>query len=239
MDMSNAYNKKEFEIMQKLSASRSTHANIIQAHDLFEGHGNYYIVMELGTMNLKEFLEGNEWFEKSPASRSRVMSQVLSSLAFIHDLGIVHRDIKFENFVVFGNGSEFTVKLIDFGLADQYDEFTCQILSGLKGSYVFLAPEVITKGGCLDDEKGDMWSVGVMMYYLLNGSYPFEIANDLVTQFSNILTAAASGIIMQVEASNSEAGDLLPKLLSNTPSDRPSAKDCLKDVYFEAKLIMP
>jgi serine/threonine protein kinase len=131
------------------------------------------------------------------------------------------------------------VKLIDFGVADKYDNFTCKKRSALRGTARFLAPEVIFNHTCFDDEKEDMWSVGVMMYYLLNGSYPFEIANDRVTQFYNIITAAASGIIMQVDASNSEAGDLLPKLLSNTPSDRPSAKDCLKDVYFEAKLIMP
>ena len=98
-----------------------------------------------------------------------IMYQIFSSIKYCHDNGIIHRDIKAENIIVQDEKSLF-VKLIDFG--------SCEILTANKltstykvGSPSYIAPEILN--GEEYDYSCDIWSLGVLMYYLICGNKPF------------------------------------------------------------------
>ena len=83
----------------------------------------------------------------------------------------MHRDLKLDNCLLNNKTEQGEIKLIDFGL--------CEIISKgedpvehLAGSLIYFAPELFE--GKFDNIKSDMWSSGVIMYYLLIGSYPFH-----------------------------------------------------------------
>ena len=92
---------------------------------------------------------------------------------YIHKKNIAHRDLKVDNIVVaFSKPIDFTnieIKLIDFGFAKQYvsggvDEFI--------GTPYYIAPEIIKNQK--HDTKVDIWSLGVLTYYLISGKLPFQ-----------------------------------------------------------------
>ena len=107
----------------------------------------------------------------SEAEAVRIVRQSLQALNYLHELNIVHRDLKTEN-MLFCKNKKF-VKLIDFGFA----KFCHKVpqLSGIKGTPYFMSPEVVK--GESHDKRTDLWSMGVITYLLLSGKPPFR-GND-------------------------------------------------------------
>ena len=156
--------KREISILKNLD-----HPNIEKIYEYYEKENdNINIVMEL--------LDGQELFSKlmketrfSEQNTAIIMYQIFSSIKYCHDNGIIHRDIKAENIIVQDEKHLF-VKLIDFG--------SCEILTSSKltstykvGSPSYIAPEILN--GEEYDYSVDIWSLGVLMYYLLCGNKPF------------------------------------------------------------------
>lgn len=90
----------------------------------------------------------------------------------MHGRNIIHRDLKLSNIMI--NPTNFDVKILDFGLSR---DFTCQNinLQSIVGTPLFVAPEMLTEN--LYSEKCDLWSSGVLMYYLLSGDFAFNATN--------------------------------------------------------------
>lgn len=101
------------------------------------------------------------------------MKQILEALNYSHTKNIAHRDLKDENILVTHDG---TVKIIDFGLAKNFNKFT---MCTVAGSPLFMAPEVM---GQKYTKKCDLWSLGILVFMLFSEQFPFELdedANDL------------------------------------------------------------
>jgi calcium-dependent protein kinase len=100
-----------------------------------------------------------------------IVKRMLRAIAFLHQNGIVHRDVKPENFLYESRHEEAELKLVDFGLSCKYKTETHhKVLHSIVGTPYYVAPEV------LKSQYGpqcDVWSVGVIMYLLLCGQYPF------------------------------------------------------------------
>lgn len=112
-------------------------------------------------------------------------AQLVGAVLHIHGRGICHLDIKTENLFVDGNGR---VKLGDFGLATFAEDGP---VVGCRGSLAYAAPENVRSSrrtqevfGCrapgqgYDGQKADIWSIGVVLFVLLYGLTPWEIARD-------------------------------------------------------------
>jgi serine/threonine protein kinase len=102
------------------------------------------------------------------------MKQLLSALAYMHSLGMIHRDIKLDNIVFLSGEESVSIKIIDFGTAVQTAH---KIIHNypIAGTLSYLAPEVLTE---TLTEKSDIWSSAVLMYILLTGASPFKGKNS-------------------------------------------------------------
>ena len=98
--------------------------------------------------------------------------QIESAIKWMHKNNIVHRDIKLDNCLL----SNEQVVLCDFGLAHLYTHLNFKSLTGRVGSVRYCAPEVIERG-IHDGRKSDIWSLGVCLFVMLCGYYPFEEAS--------------------------------------------------------------
>ena len=93
--------------------------------------------------------------------------QILDALIYLEDNNIVHKDIKPSNILIDSFG---TIKLADFGLSAFYDKN--KLSEDYSGSTAFLAPEIVSKKPH-NPVKSDIWSLGVSLYFIAVGNFPF------------------------------------------------------------------
>lgn len=118
---------------------------------------------------------------------------MLRAIRFLHDNGCTHRDIKPENFLFENTQPDAEIKLIDFGLSCKYKtKETKKTMHSVVGTPNYVAPEVL-KGSY--GTSCDLWSVGVILYLVLCGMYPFEGRTNAVV-FRRIL----DGVINKKES---------------------------------------
>lgn len=179
-DKADAASLGRFEREVQLTC-RLTHPNTIQVYDY--GHtpdGIFYYAMEyLDGLNLHELVHR---YGPQPQERvAHILRQICDSLAEAHALGLIHRDIKPANiFVTDRGGVPDSVKVLDFGLVkhltsapdgEQLREVAGE--DGIVGTPNFIAPEAIRDPNHCD-ARSDIYSVGVLGYFLLTGRELFE-----------------------------------------------------------------
>jgi len=147
------------------AAARLQHPNIVTVYEFGEKDDSPYLIMEfLGGDDLEGLL-----LRDPPLSLERrldIIAQLCDGLAFAHDQGVVHRDIKPGNVRVLEDGS---VKLLDFGIATvQQADATSGTFAG---SVAYASPEQLSMKRV--DGRSDLFSVGVLAYELLTGRQPF------------------------------------------------------------------
>jgi len=149
--------------------ARLDHPGCIRIFDYgHEPDGSQYIAMELiDGPTLGGALQSDVF---SVPRALHVAKAILSALAHAHAHGVVHRDVKPEN-VMFAVGSGFRVVLIDFGLASLRDAPALTSRGFAMGSPSYIAPERLL--GHAHDHRGDLYSVGVILYEMIAGIRPF------------------------------------------------------------------
>ena len=101
------------------------------------------------------------------------MSQIAKGVKYLHQYGIVHRDLKPENISITRRNGFDEIKVMDFGISKIVTPYDRMISKS--GTYYYMAPEVIL--GKPHNKEIDIWSLGIILYSLLNGSFPFEGKN--------------------------------------------------------------
>lgn len=144
------------------------HPNIITIHELGEEYGLPYIVMEyLPGTDLHEIIKAKQ---PIPIPRKiQVITEICRGLAYAHDSGVVHRDIKPSNVRIGKNGE---VKIVDFGIARVLASKSKSSSGIVFGSVHYMSPEQI-QGNTKVDGRSDIFSVGLLLYELLNYRKPF------------------------------------------------------------------
>lgn len=145
-----------------------SHPNIVKVYDVGFTDEMQFIVMEyIDGITLKEFIEQQGVLKWRDAVHFTV--QILRALQHAHDKGIVHRDIKPQNIMLFSDG---TIKVMDFGIARFARQDSNTLSEKTIGSVHYISPEQAS--GDITDEKSDIYSVGVMLYEMLTGRKPFD-----------------------------------------------------------------
>mmetsp|Transcript_81466 Transcript_81466/g.174474 ORF Transcript_81466/g.174474 Transcript_81466/m.174474 type:complete len:763 (-) Transcript_81466:99-2387(-) len=147
------------------------HPNIARLRDVY--------VSDMQVHLLSECCSGGELYGAlqrcgrfQEADASDAARQMLRAVAYLHSSGIVHRDLKLENFLYESTAKGAPLKLIDFGLAKAWDPAVSAPMTEACGSSMYVAPEVLRKRGYTN--KCDIWSLGVIVFMLLSGYPPFH-----------------------------------------------------------------
>jgi len=161
-DRINSYNVRKIH-NEIILLTKLNHANIIKLHDVYYGNKAVYIITDVcHGKELFECVKSGFVFDEDKVSK--LMHEMLSAVNYLHQNGVVHRDIKLENFIFADSSHDSRLILIDFGLSKLIDYG--EQLNQVVGSCYYTAPEVLNR--CYDT-KCDIWSIGIICYMLLIG----------------------------------------------------------------------
>lgn len=212
--------RTEFTILRLIS-----HPNIISTKEIFIDENNCSIILEL--------LEGASLYAKIISEKhlneiesKTIVRQILMALIYLHSNNIIHRDLKLENIVFKRNSSNF-VKLIDFGSSKQVNYYR-ELNSEVIGTTLYMSPEVLSMRY---NHKYDIWSLGVILFVLLSGSFPFTGKNKEELKKA-IMTKKLTFPDDEWKGVSYEAKDLIKKMLNKNPELRLGADECLTHPWF-------
>jgi serine/threonine protein kinase len=198
------------------------HPHIVRFERIGHSAGRLYFVMKyVRGLNAGELLTKRQRPLSIPIAVG-LMCQALDALAFAHDLGFVHRDIKPQNVLIAQDGKRLLLELSDFGLARIYltSPLSGLTLTGeLGGTFGFMAPEQIT------DFRGvrpsaDQHAAGALLYYLLTGERVYDLPSEIRGQLLMILQDDPIPIQERRADIPADLAAIVHRALSRTPADR-------------------
>lgn len=201
-------------------------------YETYEDENYVYLVME--------YCPGKDLFEilSRRTKRNRalkedevkdIMHNLFLALGHCHSQNIAHRDLKPENIVI---GREGQLKLIDFGLAQKFDDKKGKNIGKMVGTPYYVAPEAIEGHSSME---GDLWSLGVMIIVLLSGSYPFpgntpEEIRQSITDRIDLSVLESNSHWQQVTP---EGKEFVKTLLQIDPKKRISVQEAIEHKWFQ------
>ena len=149
------------------------HKNVIRCHDSFAHNNKFYTVMD--------FAEGGELTlllkDKGVLSEDeakKIFKQIYEAVCYIHSQNIIHRDLKPNN-ILFLDKERTQVVIIDFGISGMANGNQREKIKA--GTTSFLPPEIASGEEFSSNQKLDIWAMGIILYLMVEGSYPFDGKN--------------------------------------------------------------
>ncbi|MBA4076158.1 MAG: hypothetical protein C0508_14030 [Cyanobacteria bacterium PR.023] len=234
--------------------ARLDHSNIVRIYDMSQSEDGvpFYTMDLLIGQSLADYLQENR--RLSEAEALPIFRQVCAGLAYAHERGIIHRDIKPGNIMLIDRAEadktkaedirQKLVKIVDFGIAKLTDESGNTIQGLTKPGEVFGSPLYMSPEQCNGqkvDQRSDLYSVGITLFQALTGKPPLlgKTAIETTIMHQTTKPARLNDLSDQVEYSpRLEA--LVAKMLEKRPQDRYSslaevAKELLEIERSEAK----
>jgi eukaryotic-like serine/threonine-protein kinase len=218
--------RHEFQVGESLD-----HKAIIKTYKFDTTSNGAYMLLELfKVFNLKQQVVGAG--HKRIQHRARdILIEAAAGVAYFHEKGWIHRDIKPDNFLV---GDDNTVKLIDFNLARKPASGLSKLLGGgrsrvVQGTPSYMSPEQIR---CLPlDVRADVYSFGCVVYEVLSGKTPFTASsqNELLQRH---ISSRPPDLTVIDKNITPEFAAFVQKMMAKDREQRPSN---MKDVLMELK----
>jgi serine/threonine protein kinase len=211
--------KREIKILKLMD-----HPNIIKLYEIIETPKEIYLVMEL--------CKGGELFDYINKSKRlsekearRIFKQLISAVEYLARTRVAHRDIKPENILLDDNKN---IKLVDFGLSNTWNKG--ERLKTACGSPWYAAPEMIA-GKQYKGTSTDLWSAGIVLYFMLVGYLPFEDSNTS-SLYKKILNANETIEELIPDFLSLECKNFLIKLLNTSPRSRFRLKEIKNHEWY-------
>eukprot|EP01136_Pigoraptor_vietnamica_P013477 Opistho-1_new@54521 len=205
-----------------------SHPNIIRSYGVqLEEQKTLGLQLEVMDCTLREYVlrAGGSLDEDSIR---RLLRQLLSALAYIHENNVVHLDVKPENILI----KDGDLRLADFGLARVFttaDQRARGSFSGSAGTFEYMAPEAVKRGEYGMSTWTDVWAVGCVAVMMATGRNPWGDCG-LYPMLQRIVTP---GCALPIPPTASPAfAAFIARCLTRAPQDRPSAAALLQDPFL-------
>ncbi|KAL7716322.1 non-specific serine/threonine protein kinase [Entamoeba marina] len=226
IDKRKVHGKLMEHLQREISIAKEvSHPNLLMMKEVIQTQVQLLMVLE--------YVDGGELFEllKSEGILSlqqniRILRQICEATTYLHSLKISHRDIKPENILCTQSEEPFDVKLADFGLSKQFRE---EFLTTSCGTLHYAAPEIVSMSKNYS-EACDMWSIGVLTFVLLTGSFPFDGPIEDVKK--KICNGEVDWKRIEEKEICEEAIDFMKKLLNTKQDERLTAEESLNHPFL-------
>ncbi|KAF5473969.1 hypothetical protein F2P56_005915 [Juglans regia] len=220
--------RREIQIMHHLAGL----PNIVSIRGAYEDAVAVHVVMELcaGGELFDRIIQQGHFTERKAAQLTRTIVGVVEAC---HSLGVMHCDLKPENFLFVNEQEDSPLKAIDFGLSVFFKPG--EVFSDVVGSPYYVAPEILCKHY---GPEADVWSAGVILYILLSGVPPFwaetekEIFEEVLHGDLNFSSDPWPNI-------SESAKDLVRKMLVRDPRKRITAHEILCHPWIQVDGVAP
>ena len=200
------------------------HKNIVSLYEVIKTENHLWIALE--------YCQGGELYyyryEKKRLELDEcrnIFFQIVLGVKYVHSLNLSHRDLKLEN-ILLADQKRTIVKLTDFGFIREFNPQSRKFLSTICGTTVYMAPELLT-GQKYSGFVIDIWSMGVILYTMLNGMLPFDDDDEMKIQHKVINTEP-----MFYDHVPIDVNQLISKMLLKDPNQRPSLNEILNSSYL-------
>ncbi|CAG5126678.1 unnamed protein product [Candidula unifasciata] len=215
--------EKEVSIFKKVD-----HRNIIKLKEVIESSKKMYLIMELCEGgDLAKLLQKQSHLTEG--NTKIVMSDLAAAIKYLHQQGVIHRDLKLENILLAEDPSKngnIVIKVSDFGLSTQqinnsYENMQEQFC----GTLSYMAPEM----NSTYSYPVDVWAMGIIMYYLLTRYPKDNVLNESIAKDGPRFEEP------QWKSISDQAKDLLKAMLTVNPAYRLSSGEVLNHEWFTGK----
>lgn len=209
----------EIKILEIIS-----HPRISRMYEAVETPKRLHLIMEcVDGGNLCTYVKSKRRLSEDESRK--IFFQLVQAVEYLHSQNIIHRDIKLEN-VLFTDSKD--IKLIDFG-------FSTIAQNGKKlrvfcGTPSYMAPEIVRRME-YEGKPVDMWSLGILLYALLCGCFPFRARS-----YPDLYRRIARGTFTIPDELSTPVRDLLRQLLSIDAYQRISAQSVLRHPWLHTQL---
>jgi serine/threonine protein kinase len=220
-----AYFEREVELAASLN-----HPNLITVYDTGITRGQYYFSMEyIRGACLDEHVRSNNLTMRQTVE---LFLKVCDGVACAHQHGIIHRDLKPSNILV---DTRDEPRVLDFGLAKTTGpseaESLVSVTGEIKGTINYMSPEQADGRSDLLDVRGDVYTLGVILYRLLTGKLPYDLSGPTVKALTTIVNAEPTRLRLVIKHFNSELEAILMKALAKDREQRyQSAAELKRDL---------
>ncbi|OHS95214.1 CAMK family protein kinase [Tritrichomonas foetus] len=205
----------------KLFAKVARHPNLIYFEDVIYENDLKFIIMELcENGELYHFIRNNP--NVKPRTIQMIFFHIVSAISYLHSRDIAHRDIKPENVLLNKN---MCGKICDYGFSlntktIEYSQTPC-------GSTYYSAPEVIS-GRRYDPKKADIWSIGVLLFYMRFGGIPWRLDS-----YEDVPNQILSGNFF-IPSCERSLSTVIHACMRIDPCMRPTAQELLMCEYLQS-----
>lgn len=219
-------NKQEAQLRQEVTILQNiSHPGIVYLEQMFETPEKIYVVMEKMNGDMLEMILNSPQSKISERLAKYMIYQILVALQYLHKKDIVHCDLKPENVLLTSESGMPQAKLCDFGFARVIGEKSFR--KSVVGTPAYLAPEVLKNEGY--NKSLDLWSVGVIIYVSVSGTFPFNEDEEIMDQIQNAAFMFPSDPWASV---SHESIELITRLLQVSRKSRFTAHQALNHAWL-------